>query len=735
MANKNRVGNFNHSARQGRVQARRYFRYSPLAAALMGVVAAAGAPAWAEDEAAAPASLQVPQVVVTATRVEQSSFDLPVSIDVVSAEQMQNAQLMVNASETLTRIPGIFAPNQYRFSSDQQVSSRGFGARSSFGVRGIRLYADGIPQSMPDGQGQLSTFSLSSAERMEILRGPFSALYGNSSGGVIEIFTRDGKGAPTVTGSVYGGSFDTWRADLMAEGETGKLGYLIDSSRYDTNGYREHSAARRDQVNTKLTWKPDDNTKAILVAEYLDQPFNQDPLGLTRAQMGVDPKQAGSTATPGINANSFNTGGSKSQSQVGLNIERRLSDQDSIQGIVWGGTRTSTGLLAIAPSALAVSKGSGGISIIDRGFSGIDARWTHRTATSVGPLTVTAGLDYEYMKDGRTGYDNNFGVQATLRRDEDNIVWNSDQYIQAQWEVGSRWVFSGGVRQSHVAFENKDHYIRTTGVGNPDDSGSVSYNNTSPVLGVVFHLNPSINLYANAGKGFETPTFIELAYQAGGATGLNFGIKPSTSRNYEAGMKAFVTADTRLNIAVFQVNTDKEIVVDSTSNGRSVYANAGKTERSGIEVSLDADLGHDLKGYLALTYLDATFKDAYRNSAGATINSGNVLPGAPKSTVYGELSWKHPASGFSTGLEARYNDKVYVDDVNSDAAASYAILSWRGGFEQRQGSLKVSEFVRVDNLADKQYVGGVLVNDTNGRFFATAPGRNYLVGVSLGMTF
>jgi iron complex outermembrane receptor protein len=338
------------------------------------------------------------------------------------------------------------------------------------------------------------------------------------------------------------------------------------------------------------------------------------------------------------------------------------------------------------------------------------------------------------MKDIRTGYENNLGNIGVLRRDEDNIVWNSDQYVQAQWELGSRWILSGGVRRSHVQFENKDRYIRTTGVGNPDDSGSVSYNNTSPVLGVVFHLTPSVNLYANAGKGFETPTFIELAYMAGGASGLNFGLQPSTSRNVEAGVKAFVGADNRLNVAVFNVETDKEIVVDSVPfPGRNVYVNAGKTNRNGLEVSLDSDLGNDFKTYIAYTYLNATFKDRFTPSTGTPINSGNRLAGTPQNTFYGELSWKHAASGFNTALEARYNSQIFVNDANTDAAEAYAIFSWRGGFEQRQGSLKVSEFVRVDNLTDKQYVGGVLVNSTTP--FAPAPGRNYLVGISLGMTF
>ena len=678
---------------------------------------------------AADAAVKTSPVVVTATRVEQNSFDLPVSIDVLTSAQMQDGQFMVNTSETLTRIPGIVAPNSYRFSSDQQVSSRGFGTRAGFGVRGIRLYADGVPQSMPDGQGQMGTFSLSSAERMEVLRGPFSALYGNSSGGVIQIFTRDGKGAPRATFSAYAGSFDTWRLGALAEGETGGIGYIVDASRYQTEGYRDHSAARRDHLNSKLTWQLGEKTRATVVLNSLDQPYNEDPGGLTRAQMTSDPRQISAPSTL-----TQNTGGSKAQTQVGVNLEHRLSAEDTLQLVGWTGVRKTLGRLSLAANPAAVIKGSGGISMIDRDFSGTDLRWSHKTQTATGPLTFTLGLNYEFMKDIRTGFDNNNGQQSVLRRDEDNIVSNSGQYVQAEWEVAKDWILSGGVRSTKVSFENKDRYIRTTGAGNPDDSGSVRYDNTSPVLGVVYHLSPTVNLYANAGKGFETPTFIELAYRSGGLSGLNFGLQPSTSVNYEAGVKAFLGQNTRINVALFDIRTDKEIVVDSAPfPGRNVYANAGKTKRTGLELSLESDLSENLKATLTYSNLDARFEDSYLTSSGTLIQSGNKLPGSPRDTVFGELAWNHPSSGFSTALQARYSSKVYVDDVNSDAADAYTTVSWRGGFEQNLGGVKLKEFLRIDNLTDKLYSDGVLVNSATP--FTPAPGRNYMIGVTAGINF
>lgn len=664
--------------------------------------------------------LDLNQIVVTGSRVEHSSFDLPASIDVLTSEQMQEGQPMVNASESLARLPGVLASNTNRLSSDQLVSSRGFGARSGFGVRGIRIYADGVPLSMPDGQGQMGSFSLSSAQRMEVLRGPFSALYGNSSGGVIQLFTRDGTGAPRSTTSAYTGSFGTHRADLLAEGKSGELGYVLDASRYQTDGDRQHSAARRDQLNAKLNWHPDDDTKIAVVLNSLDQPYSQDPQGLTRSQMEANPHQA---ATSSITQN---TGGSKLQTQLGLNVERRLNEQDSIQATGWTGIRSSYGVLATPFNTAAVIKGSGGISVIDRIFSGLDLRWSHKTETATGPLTTTLGLTYEAMKDVRTGFENNAGVQGVLRRDEDNVATNAGQYVQTEWSIGEHWLLSGGVRQSRVNFNNTDRYIRGS---NPDDSGAVSYDNTSPVLGMVYHLTPSINLYANAGKGFETPTFIELAYRPGGASGLNFALMPSTSNNYETGVKAILSGGTQVNLAVFKVDTAKEIVVDNSALGRTVYANAGNTKRTGMELSVDSRLSRNLKASLAYTLLDARFTESYRSSAGTTINSGNQLPGTPRTSAYAELAWRQPASGFSTALEARYSGQIYIDDVNSDAAAAYTVLNWRVGYEHRLGAVRLKEFLRIENLGDKAYVGGILVNNATGAF-APAPRRNYLLGIS-----
>lgn len=279
--------------------------------------------ALADSLAQLPVTIPPDTIVVSATRLEQSAFDLPVAIDSINQTQLQNGQLQVNLSESLARIPGIVAQNRQNYAQDLQISSRGFGARSTFGVRGLRLYSDGIPATMPDGQGQISHFDLDSAARIEVMRGPFSSLYGNSSGGVISLFTEDGAPGTTITPSVTFGSFGTQRIGTKISGDTGTLNYAADISSFRTDGYRDHSAAKRDTFNGKFKWKLDADSKLTLVVNVMDMPNADDPLGLTRMQSEADPKQAGT------NALAYNTRKSVAQQQLGLAYARKVGAGDT----------------------------------------------------------------------------------------------------------------------------------------------------------------------------------------------------------------------------------------------------------------------------------------------------------------------------------------------------------------------------------------------------------------------
>jgi iron complex outermembrane receptor protein len=701
------------------------------------VVAGGALGAWlaaplasAAERSVQPADVLAP-VVVTATREEARGFDLPASIDAVGTDELQQGQLQINLSESLSRVPGIVVQNRQNYAQDLQISSRGFGARATFGVRGLRLYADGIPAAMPDGQGQVSHFALGSAKRVEVLRGPFSVLYGNSSGGVVQILTEDGAREPYLQPSAAFGSFGTRRIGLKASGVSAPLDYVIEGSRFDTEGYRDHSRARRDSANAKLKVALGESTSLSLIGNHVDMPEARDPLGLRRDQLVSDPREAGTGALQ------FNTRKSVAQTQGGFVLEHRLDPANSLRFMSYIGRRDVVQFLAIPQGTQAPATHPGGVIDLVRSYEGLDLRWTHRNRLLGGPVQVTAGLNFDALDEERRGYLNfigaQLGVQGALRRDEANRVTNFDQYVQGEWQFASRWMALAGVRSSRVRFASRDNYV--VGTVNPDDSGAVRYAATTPVAGLVLNLTDTINLYGSAGKGFETPTFNELAYRASGGTGLSFGLRPSRSNNYEVGAKWLMRPGAQLNAALFRTDTRDEIVVLTNSGGRSTFQNAGRTRRDGFEIGFVTRFARDFVFNASAATVRAAYADDFFTCTAAPcttpnvlVPAGNRIPGVPRNTAYAEIAWKRPA--FTTALEARAISRVFVNDQNTDAAAGYAIASWRLIFEQQLARWSFSQFVRVDNLFDRKYSGSVIVNEANARFFEPAPGRNYLVGVS-----
>ena len=676
-------------------------------------------------EASQPRS--TPEVVVSATREEAREFDLPVAIDSVDSRIIREDNQQVNLSESLNRVPGILVQNRQNYAQDLQVSSRGFGARASFGVRGVRLIADGIPATMPDGQGQTATFSLGSAARIEVLRGPFAALYGNASGGVIQSFTEDGAEQPTLraTGSI--GSYDSYRAALNFGGTSGALNYVLDLSHFETNGYRDHSAAVRDQFNSKFRLDLASGGKLTAVINALDQPDTQDPLGLTRSQLAANPRQVVAAAL------TQNTRKSIDHRQAGLIYEQPVAGGDIVRVAGYGGSRDVTQYLSIPLAAQASATSSGGVVDLDRTFGGGSLRYTAIRDTGAGKLTLTGGLEYERMDERRRGFINNNGVAGALKRDEDDGVSTTDTFAILEWPFAQQWVFAGGLRNSRVRFRTDDYFITPA---NPDDSGSVRYDFTSFAVGLLYKLNPALHLYANAGRGYETPTLAELAYRPGGATGLNFTLGKSRADQIEAGIKANLAVGQRVRLAVFDILTHEEIVVNSASGGRTDFKNAGRTKRQGMELSWEAAFDRGFEAYVAWTLLDARYVDGFNSgSPPVSIPADSRLPGVPAYTVYAELVWRHAATGFHAGADVRRVGSVPVDDLNSESADSYTVASLRAGFMQRGRTWRLTEFVRMDNLTDKRYAGSVIVADGNRRFYEPAPGRSYLFGIEAVIAF
>jgi iron complex outermembrane receptor protein len=690
----------------------------------------------AQAVAATPAGDSPPlhEVVITATRVEADPFNIPAAISSVSAEQLRNDALGVNLADDIASVPGLLARNRNNYAQDQQISIRGIGANSAFGIRGVRVYQDGIPATGPDGQGQVSQFNLDSASRVEILRGPFSALYGNSSGGVIQLFTATGNGPLKLRSAVAYGSFDNLRASLNALGSVGGLGYNLDFSHFQVDGFRDHSAAKNESFNGKLNYSFNDANKLALIANIVARPNAQDPLGVTPQEFAADPESTDPAATR------FNTRKSLQQQQVGLIYDLTINDQQSVRVLGYGGHRVVQQFLAI-PSATQAAPGSaGGVVGLNRQYGGADARWSWKGDLLDRPMNWVVGVSYDNQNELRRGYNNfvgpTLGVQGLIRRNENNIVHNIDEYTQGSWDLAHMWSLMVGVRRSDVKFTSNDHYITAT---NGNDSGGISYGATSPVAGLIFKPADWVRLYASFGQGFQTPLGSELAYRPDGTSGLNFDLRPARSNNTEFGVKIDIDPDITAQFAVFQALTRQEIVVDTNIGGRSTYQNSGRTRRQGAEYSLNYRIAPEWRFQLAYTYVDAHYSDAYRTCVAAPcavptvlVGAGNRLPGVPKNNVYAQLRWGEDL-GWHASASAQYVSNVAVNDVNSVFAPAYAVAGLDGGYGVELNRFKVNAFLRINNLLNRRYVGSVIVDDGNSRYFEPGPGFNVLGGFSVAM--
>ena len=668
------------------------------------------------------------RIRVQATRlVGVDGFDTPASVDTVFLGDDDNGSA-VDVSDALGGVPGLLARDRQNYAQDTQLSIRGFGARSTFGVRGVRLFSDGIPASMPDGQGQLSHFNALGGERIEIMRGPFSALYGNSSGGVVQLWSAEGKQGDPWRVRATAGSDDAYTLGAQLRGASGDFGYNVAASRLDTQGYRDHSAARRDSLNARLDFRIDPSRKLTLVLNHVDLPDADDPLGLTRAQVRADPRQATSVATQ------FDTRKSVRQSQGGLTYEQQVGDAQTWRAMAYAGRRAVEQFLALPISAQANPLNAGGVIDLDSDYGGADLRWSWQGELASKPFEFTVGANFDQQDQQRRGYENfigtTLGVRGALRRNESNRVRNVDQFAQAWWRFAPRWSLLAGTRHSEVEFTARDRYVAA---GNPDDSGQVRYRDTTPVAGLMFEPGEDVRFYVSAGRGFETPTFNELGYRADGGAGLAFDLQPAISRNVELGMKWRGQGDTHLQAALFRADTDDELAVARNVGGRSSFQNVGRARRQGLETSFETALSDQWSLRLAYTWLDATFRSAYLvcTGAGCTVPStpvaaGSRIPGVARQQWFGRLQWR--GSVWSAAAESEGVSDVVVNDVASESAPGYLLLHLEAAREWKFASGGLRAFARIENALDQGYVGSVIVNEGNGRFYEPGPGRTFLVG-------
>lgn len=702
--------------------------------ALPCALAAFASTALAQPPAGVPAPLE--PVVVTGSVREQALHDAPFAISSIDAATLRESGPMANLSEALVRVPGLVANNRNNYAQDLQVSSRGFGARAGFGVRGLRLYTDGIPASMPDGQGQVGHFDLAGAERIEVLRGPFSVLYGNSSGGVIAAFTEPARSGRSE-GALDAGSFGLrqMRAAVAAP-LGGGWDMQAGASNLDIEGFRPHSAATRTLGTARLGWRGTQD-RVLLLASAQDQPAD-DPLGLTREQFNADPDQTTPQATQ------FNTRKSAQQTQLGSRWQHRFGGDGALREsslMAYAGQRSVTQFLAIAPATQANARHGGGVVDFDRNYHGVHGRlrfaWDQ--------VDLLAGVEVERMVDARRGHENFTGPAATptalgvvgaLRRDERNTATSRDAFVQAAVQWSEAVQAQVGLRSGSTRLSAQDAFL-----SNGDDSGALRFNYTNPVAGLTWKVSPRWNLHASAARGFESPTLGELAYRADGSGGLNTALRPQTSRQLELGSKwRGETMD--LDAVLFRTGTDDEIGIQTNAGGRQSFQNVGRTQRTGAELAAAWRINPAWRSSLALTWLAAEYHDAFLACAGipcaaptVPVNAGNRIAGTQRTSAFAELAWRGAGDApLEAAVEWRAQGRTAVNDVNSDFAAGYGVANLRllrrqpldGSTQQR-----LEWLLRIDNLADRRYAGSVVVNDANGRFFEPAAPRSLLLAMRL----
>ncbi|WP_375546625.1 TonB-dependent receptor PqqU [Erwinia pyrifoliae] len=681
---------------------------------------------------------QEPSLMVIKQRGGLSELDTPAAVSVVDGDDLRRASAQINLAENLASVPGLQIQNRQNYAQDLQLSVRGFGSRSMYGVRGVRLYVDGIPATMPDGQGQTSNIDINSVGKVEVLRGPYSALYGNASGGVVNIDTLSGSQPTTLEAGTYFGSFGSWRNSVKVSGATGDgsqagdVNYTLSASRFTTHGYRHHSGTQKNLGNGKLGVRLDDVSTLTLMFNSVSVDAN-DPGGLTAEEYQANPRQS-------PRGDAFNTRKSLDQTQFGLRYQREFSDSDRLTLTTWHGERHTTQYQSIPLAPQRNPAYPGGVILLERKYQGIDTRWQHDGQLGAVPVTLNGGVDYETMTERRQGFQNYnlvggvpaFGEKGAQRRNEKNTLWNLDPYLQTRWRLTPKWTLDAGLRYSTVSFDSTDYYITS---GNGDDSGSARYHRLLPMGSLNYAVSDAWNVYLSAGRGFETPTINELSYRSinGDVTGLNLGLKPATSDTIELGSKTRIGYGL-LTAALFQTDTDNELVVDDNENGRGVYKNAGETRRRRLELGFDQQFATDWRVKLAWTLLDATYRHETCNAKSVCTPAGNRLPGIARNMGYASLQFA-PESGWHAGADIRTMSQIQANDANRAQAPSYTIASLNGGYRFNWERWSLDLFSRVDNLFDRRYIGSVIVNEGNKRYFEPAPGRNWGGGATISYQF
>jgi len=659
-------------------------------------------------------SAELDEIIVRVTRRDVRLEDVPAAVSLITKDEIQLGRQQIGLGEWLAAVPGLFLQSQYNFAQDLRIAIRGFGARSNFGIRGIKIVVDGIPESLPDGQAQTDAIDLGSAEQIEVIRGPSSSLYGNASGGVISISSERGPDNPFIETRLSAGSYDFQKIQLKTGGDTGRLNYLVNLSNMQSEGYRDHSETENTLVNARFAYALDDGSEIGLVLSSTDQPLANDPGGVDLAQAQADPTSARQRNVD------FDAGEALDQQRIGLSYRKSIGERHELRARNHYAWRNFANKLPFE---------GGGAVQFDRFYVGGGMVYTYHNTLWGRPNSLIIGTDVDLQDDDRRRFDNISGTLGPLALDQQELVTSIGIFVQNEIAVSDVIALTLGLRYDHIRFEINDNFLV-----DGDDSGDRTLSEASPMIGVVYSPSESTSLYANYSTAFETPTTTEFA-NPDGSGGFNPDIGPQLATSFEIGVRGLVNSRNRYELSLFSVDVDDELIPFELASqpGRNFYSNAGKSTRNGIELSFISEPIDGLRFSLAYTYSDFKF-DRFVDDSGNDF-AGNTIPGIPENLLHGEIAYKH-SSGFYGVVDALDVGSVYANNANSAVSESYNVVNFRTGLaDYRIGNWLLSPFIGVNNLTNEQYAANVRINAFGGRFFEPAPERHFFGGLAIRYDF
>lgn len=685
---------------------------TPCAARAQDEVAPSDPAVTTADAAAAP--IQLDATVVTATRVPTALRDVPAAVSVVDERAIQEGRPTVSLAEPLSRVPGVLVQDAGNQAQGPRIQIRGFGTRAAFGIREIRVLLDGLPETLPDGQTEIGDVDLESIARIEVLRGPASSLYGNASGGVIQLFTEDAPEAPQIETRTLGGSYGLLKTSLKGGATAGDVGLFVQGSYFSIGGYRDHASAYDGNLNAKLRVGLGDATDVTFLVNAVDAPLAQDPGGLTRQQTSMNPRQARE-----VNVR-LDAGEAVQQGRVGA-VLAHASGPHALSAYLYTLYRDFDSRQPILPEA------GDGVVTFHRVSPGGGLRYDLSAPLLGRAQTLTFGLDAQGQSDDRRRFANVDGRRGALGVSEQEDVRGIGAYLREALFVTETVQLSGGVRWDDVRFTSDVTYPD----GVPD--ASRDFSQWSPAGGILWTALPWLSAYANVGTAFQVPTTTELANPDG--PGFNAAIEPQRTTSWEIGARAGEPDVFEGGIAAYWMNLRDELVPFESPSGRTAFRNAGRSRRIGIELDGQARLtplvgtiaGGEIDWTGSFTAIDAEY-ETYPTAEGDF--AGNEEPGIPPWQVYQQLAWRNGAGAF-VALEGLFVGGFYVDDANDARARGYPLLNLRTGLRRELGRFVVEPFVGLQNLTDAAYAGVVRLNALGGRYFEPAPGINVYGGIAL----